>query len=463
MDLEHYRNRAIAICIHPDAQSKTLPGSPGIRTFLEDFGPVWDIRSFCIKEGLSVKGLPNTAVVVLDSPDTVKKILKSSTEAIQGSFWRGHSVIAESFGRNGHLDNFFKTKVFPRLISKLPGKPPGSDNLLRPNQSQPMHGGLGVYAPPAKRPRTDSFGGSFDAAAAAVGNHASTSKSIRTTSAMPESSDWMRARITQLETELDSMRVTRDMSALEKGLLQAARQAEQHALREAVSQKSAADAVLSRQEVEQGWLRSELETASARESALSNDVNVLRGQLTISEGKLLLAQLSVKQLVNLSERIKALEMELEKAQSRSQKLQLQNSRLEQQIANPDTTELDGTKAKAQQLEDTVKRLESDLTASHEQLESAKKSLESMQRSLESVQEKYSSTRGQYESAKAKLGMYKSRLENEQTIVQQLKDTFTPEVYRSLGATYETLGAFLSITGLPPIDGEEHAGPKKELD
>jgi hypothetical protein len=84
-------------------------------------------------------------------------------------------------------------------------------------------------------------------------------------------------------------------------------------------------------------------------------------------------------------------------------------------------------------------------------------------SLDHKERKYSSARRKYESTKERLSVYKSRLENEQTLVKRLKETLTPDMYRSLGSTYATLGAFLSAVGLPQIKEENNQMPKEESD
>ncbi|KDN35910.1 hypothetical protein RSAG8_11218, partial [Rhizoctonia solani AG-8 WAC10335] len=212
------------------------------------------------------------------------------------------------------------------------------------------------------------------------------------------------------------------------------------------------DAALAQGEAEKRRLHIELEDALSHKSNLSNDVNALRGQLAAAEEKLRQARSCPDES---GERVKALKQELEEAQDRAGKLLLQKSYLEQQ-KDAATTELNDAKEKLQKSMSEVELLKVDLA-------SAKEQLKATQTSLESMEQKYSSTHRMYETIKTKLGMYKSRNENEQMTIQKLKDTLTPEVYKSLGATYETLGAFLSITGLPPIDEEGHLGPKKESD
>ncbi|KDN49303.1 hypothetical protein RSAG8_02005, partial [Rhizoctonia solani AG-8 WAC10335] len=206
-------------------------------------------------------------------------------------------------------------------------------------------------------------------------------------------------------------------------------QAEQQARREAMAQKSAAEAAQSRAEAEQIRLRSELENINSRSSTPSTPSRAGNNpEFSRSE-----------------EHAKV----LEEMRDREHKLQLRRSHLESGLekANLDATPLN--KANAE-----IDQLKSDLALAREQLGSTQQSLESLER-------KYSSTRRKYESSKEKLGTCKNRLENERSIVKKLQETLTPAAYKSLGVTHETLGAFLSAMGLPPVGDEGNAGPKEE--
>jgi chromosome segregation ATPase len=125
-----------------------------------------------------------------------------------------------------------------------------------------------------------------------------------------------------------------------------------------------------------------------------------------------------------------LEQELGEIRDRENKHHLQKSHLELQLE----------KAKAE-----IGELKSDLASTQEKLDSTQSSLELLER-------KYSSARRKYGASKEKLGAYKTRLENERSIVKKLQDTLTPAAYKSLGATHETLGEFLSAMGLPSLGG-----------
>ncbi|CAE6537743.1 unnamed protein product [Rhizoctonia solani] len=443
MDLAYYKHRTVRI--YPNTPSGNLPGNDNLHPFLACFGAVRDLRRFCIKEGESVNEPPNNAIAIFDSPDAVERILKSSKDAMEGSLWRKRSITAESFRESGPLDNFFAKRLFPRLSSKFTGESSSSKNPPQFKQSRTAHSDSGGHGPPAKRPRTEGWNRELDVAATA-GNHASRSKSSQISSAIPESPDWMRARIIELEAELDTAKAARDMAASEQEVIRKAHQAEQRARREAMAQKSAAEAALSRKAIEHDRLRSDLETTSVQKSALSNELSSLRGELAAARYELGLMRSSSDQSTSCGEQIKAQEMELEEARDQVHKLRLQNSRLGQHKTYPNTTEPEDTSAKIKDLKSEVKQLKYDLTNTQEQLDST-------QQSLESMEQKYSSARGKYKSAKTDLKAYKTQLEKEQTLMNKLKDKLTPAVYQSLGVTHETLGVFLSAMGLLPTNEE----------
>ncbi|KDN35915.1 hypothetical protein RSAG8_11223, partial [Rhizoctonia solani AG-8 WAC10335] len=277
--------------------------------------------------------------------------------------------------------------------------------------------------PPLKRPRVEDWETVPDGSTA-TSSHASTSKSSRTPSAIPDSTEWLRARITQLEAELSAARAARDMSISEQDVLRAAHEAEQRARREAMLQKSAAEAALSQAEVEQGRLRAALEVALSVDSAQPNGMEALYGLGATADG-------------GHSEA-------LDRVQESHQQMNL------------DPTALGDPQATTQRLKSEVEQLKSDLAATQERLGST-------QRSLESMKQIHSSALEQHESTKGELETYKLRLEDEQTLMKNLKDKLIPEVYKSLGATHETLGAFLSAMGEPPASEPGDSILKEELD
>ncbi|CAE6458212.1 unnamed protein product [Rhizoctonia solani] len=441
-----------------------LPGTSDVTSFLKDFGTICDLRWFCIKGGQSVGGLPNTAIVVFDSMGAVERIFKSfaTSHGIDGSFWQAYSVVAIPFRNPGPFDDIFSKRVFPRLVSKLQDNRNADHDSNQPPQpggSRPVPGSED-HRPRVKRLRTESREGTSDVATV-MGNHASTSR--QTSSSIPESPEWMRARIVQLAADLQSARATLDISRLEQDLMRRDHQTELERVRlEITSQKNAAEEALSRKTAEYDTVFSGFKDVLARELALTSDMNHLREKLATSDENLRLTQSSLDEFANFGGKVKALELELEGARSRAYKLQVQNAQLEQNM-NMATTELHKANSKAKQLESKVKQLEVDLVSSREKLGSTEQSLASTQRSLESMEEKCSSTYRQYESTKEKLGTCKETLENERMIMRNLKDTLTLDVYRSLGATHQSLGAFLSAIGQPPISEEGNVLPKKESD
>lgn len=266
------------------------------------------------------------------------------------------------------------------------------------------------------------------------------SSSPRTPSATPESTEWMRSRIAHLESELEFTKAARDMAVSEQNVVLIAHEAEKQARREALTQKSAAEAAQSRAEAEKARLLAELENPQP-----SKDVEHLRVQLVGVEADL---QDSLTKSTKASERIKALEAELEDAMDRAHKLQIQKSDMER--------ELKEARSSAAQLDESAKMIEK-LKA---ELGSAEEKLESTQRSLETMQRKCSTRRQKHEATRVKLGTYKEQLESQRAIVKTLRETLTPAAYKTLGATHQTLGAFLSAMGLPPMDDQE---PKEESD
>lgn len=452
MDPRYYRERAVSI--HPKVSSGVSPGFHYLRTFLADFGTICDLRKFSVKEGKSVNGPPNTAVVIFDSPIAVEKVLHSSTDdRDEQSFWRKYSITAHRLGKDGPLDQIYLTRILPRLTSKLNERASESVGAPTSGPKRLARSDLEDSGPQAKRPRTEGFRRTSDGTNEHY-SHTSIAHPHRASGVTPESPEWMCARIAQLEAELDNAKAVRDMVVSEQDIIRAAHKAEQSARREAMSQKSAAEAALSRNEVEQERLRSDLGIALSHKSALSNDVDSLREQLATTDEKLKLAQSLLGEFTNSSERVKTLESELEEARDQVHKLELQKSQLEQHGTIPASPEPNSQRLKIKELKSLVKQLKSDLASTEEQLTSTQKSLDSTER-------KYSSARRRYESAKAKVGTYKARLENEQTLVKKLKDTLTPEAYQSLGATHETLGAFLSAMGLPPASEDGSNQPKEE--
>ncbi|KAL5635266.1 hypothetical protein ACGC1H_003083 [Rhizoctonia solani] len=442
-DMSYYEQLAVQII--PRNPTGDLPTAiePRLRGSLPNFGTVWDFQVIRVREGTIITGRPNMAIVVFTSQLAVTKILESSYRDKTGSLWQTNSIVAHTLEKTGPVAEYFSTQIVPGL-SSLPrsnGQSSSSQLSPRSTRSQPTNSSPKDFVPSTiQRPRTEGH--------TTASGHTTPFRPPQSTSPTLGSPEWMRARISQLEAELDTARAVRDMALSEQSVARLAHQTEQNARREATAQKSAAEAELSRKGVEQGQLRVELNGALTRESTL-------RKLLALTEGELKLVRSSLDESEKCKQRIKTLELQLEEVRHGAHKLQLQNSHLEQQQKRANAAELDDAKEKLKKSDSEVKHLRADLASTQEQLEAARMSLESMEH-------KCSSAHQMYESAQEKLGTYKERLESEETIVHKLKGTLTPEVYRSLGATYEALGGFLSVVGLPPLC-EGNLEPKKESD
>ncbi|KAF8710548.1 hypothetical protein RHS03_02492, partial [Rhizoctonia solani] len=377
---------------------------------------------------------PNNVLVLFEHQRIANNLLKASANEDPGTFWRTHEVIA--FPVQGPCHRIFSKEIVPRIEDLRSGRMDeqsyGSGEPRRSTKRQ--YSSEKTYASgsvprvtdtrPTKRSRNEDRETRVDDSQS-ENNPASTNRSAAptstpryspTTRVAPESNEWMRARIAQLESELESMRAARDLAVSEQQVAAVAHQAEQEARRGAMAQKSVAEAAKARAEVEQVRLLTEIEKMS-RQLTLPREGAGSAG----SEGY-----------------IKSLEQDREEALDLNNKYRLQNSHLESQLETANTE---------------IGQLKVDLASAHEKLDSTQKSLESLER-------KYSSTRRRYEMSKEKLGTYKARLENERSIVRRLQDTLTPAAYKSLGATHETLGEFLSAMGLPPIE-QGTSVPKEE--
>ncbi|KAL5635263.1 hypothetical protein ACGC1H_003080 [Rhizoctonia solani] len=452
MDVHHYKKHPVRI--HSKVASGILPVEENLRRLLMDFGAIWDLQLFHVQGGVCAVGPLNNAIIVFESPGSAWRTLESSRNKRTGDIWSTHSMTARPFISGGYFHELFLTVTVPKLNAlKANGKHTDLSGIPRSSGSQLAHTTSSDYEPRAKRRRIEFPGGSsYDTTA--INKQVPTSGSSPTPSAVPESPHWMRTRIAQLEAELYVAKAARDMAVSEQDVIQKAHQAEQVARREAMSQKSAAEAALSRREVEQSWLRTELDAAICQKSNLSNDLENLRGQFAVLEEDLKLARSSLDMATKSNERVESLQLELEEAQDRAQKLQLQQSHTEQGEAKFDITKLEDAKTKIKQLKSRVKQLKSNLAVTQEQLDST-------QQSLESKEQKCLLTRRRYKTTKAKLGAYKTWLGNERALLQKLRTTLTPAAYKSLGATHETLGAFLSAMGLPPVGEDGNTGPKEE--
>ncbi|CAE6472448.1 unnamed protein product [Rhizoctonia solani] len=437
-NLTYYKARTVQIS---HKKSGALPKEQNLSLFLLGFGTILDLQLLRIKYGTRIDGKPNTAIVVFTSASAAKKIIQSSLHEQDGSFWQISSIKAHKLQIVKPIMQVFSKKVVPRL-TKFKGMPPSPQPPPRSTRIQSEDSIIGDCGPPAKRHKAKSWVGTSEDIAA-TGENTPRSKAPDTPSPAPESYEWMCARITQLEAELDSTRAARDMAISDHDIIRLAHQAERNARREAMTEKSSAERALSRKETEQDRLRSALEAALSQKSALLDNNDTLRRQLTEAEESLKMAQLRPEEL---GCRVVALKMELEEARDQIQKLQLQKALLEeQQKDKSDTTALDDAKARMDKFTSRFKQLESDLVSTQMQLRNTQTSLESTRMSLESMEEKFSSAHKKYQKAKEKTRAYKERLQNEK-FTQGLKEALTPKAQRSLGVTHEIVGKLLTAAG-----------------
>ncbi|CUA73081.1 hypothetical protein RSOLAG22IIIB_05146 [Rhizoctonia solani] len=392
------------------------------------FNEFWD-NMFYLRDGAELAGSPNTAIAVFKSRSPVSHLLDSSQNRMGGCFWQEHAITARPFILSRDttciISRRFSSIVDKLVQLRLNAQQSGFDRISQPapieSSIQSQSSAPGVVRPgpediepPAKRLKTASV--------RVNPSVASESEPSQIPGDTPTSPEWMINRITQLEAELHTMRAERDMALSEQDVIRTAHQAEQSARRKAMAQKSAAEAALSREQVEQVRLRAELETAIAEKTAL--------GEPIAAKGTLEPAQPTDKS----SKRITTLEREFEEEQNRAHKLHLRILHMQEQH-KPDTIKLDKAKAKIKQLK--------------VELESTQEQLDSTQKLLDSKEQKY---RQKYKSAKKELRACKARFDDEQMLTKKLKDSFTPEVHKSLGHMHETLGRFLFTMGLPSSEG-----------
>ncbi|KAH7342159.1 hypothetical protein B0J17DRAFT_715306 [Rhizoctonia solani] len=427
-DLIYYKQRTVQISAKEP--SGALPDEQSLRSSLASFGDIWHFQSFCTRDQGDNPRPPDTVIVVFSNQAAVKNTLGSSRNESSGSFWRTDSVKAHTLKKTGPVYEVFLMKIIPRLREESHVPPSGPGPSSRLSESKPTPSSL-EDGPPRKRSRAGDWGITPDGSATAD-NYASTSKSSQTPSAIPDSAEWMRARIAQLEAELGAAQAARDMSISEQDVLRVAYEAEQRARREAMSQKSAAQAALSQAEIEQDRLRAALGAKSSFERAQSNDTEGLYGA---------------------DDDVKPLQRQSEEVDRRAQNFPLQELYTqERRKTQSGVNELDEANATIRQLHSDVQKLTFNLASTQERLEST-------QRSLKLMEQRRSSTLEEYEISKARLETYKSKLENEQMLMQKLKEKLIPGVYESLGATHETLKVFLSAMENHPASEQGTLGPK----
>ncbi|KAG8732429.1 hypothetical protein FRC11_013718 [Ceratobasidium sp. 423] len=243
-DLIYYKQCTVQISAKD--LSGVLPQEQSLRASLASFGDLWHFQLFCTRDQGDSSGQPNTAIIVFRNRASVKNTLDSSRNELGESFWRTDSVKAHTLKKTGALYEAFLMQIVPTLRQES-----------RESQAGPP--GLEDSGPPLKRPRSEDWGTTPNGSIP-NSNHVSTLKSSQTSSATLESTEWMRMRITQLEAELDAAKASRDISISEQDIIRVAYEAEQQARREVMLQKCAAEAALSRGEVEQDRLHTLLNT-----------------------------------------------------------------------------------------------------------------------------------------------------------------------------------------------------------
>ncbi|CAE7178048.1 unnamed protein product [Rhizoctonia solani] len=258
----------------------------------------------CISEGEIVMGKPNTAVIVYDLQHSVTKILESSRRDKRGTLWQRKSIMAHTIDKKGPVTEFFATQIVPELGSQSESEEEISD--VDETETQSTYSDAEGSTPPAKRRRTEDGGistSSFNIYLIVLKDPYPYFK-LGTTA----SHTWMQAQIVRLEEELNNAQNQCDRATLQ---LDEARRARDEATRH----KDKIDAELARERAKNGQLHLELVGAHAYQLALMNDVNTLRGQLSAFEE----SARQVQPTVGESERVKALEQELEEAHDHAQK------------------------------------------------------------------------------------------------------------------------------------------------
>ncbi|CAE6405067.1 unnamed protein product [Rhizoctonia solani] len=259
-NIRYYKIRTIQIRSREEPRG-TLPNERYLRSFLVNFGTILDLKFFRIITGAIISGRPNTVIIVFASPSAATNAIQSSDLNEDESFWQTTSILAHRPQLGPAMKKISKI-MYPGLTSNFNGQSSSSNTHQKLARSRPDRSGLGVYQPQAKRRRANNLEG--NSAATPAREYISISDSSRETTPIAEieSPEWMRARIAQLEVELDSARISHDMAMSERDVARLAHQAEQNRL------------------------RSELEAALAQKSALLKDNGALRKQLASTKDEL---------------------------------------------------------------------------------------------------------------------------------------------------------------------------------
>ncbi|CAE7178043.1 unnamed protein product [Rhizoctonia solani] len=318
-DRKYYQRRTVQIRSRQEPAG-TLPNDPSLRTFLGGFGTIWDLQFFRVIGGAIVGGRPNTAIVVFELPRAAMDTIQSSGHNEDGSFWRINSIIAHSLQiRMGPAMGYISKRMFSGLNGNRI-----QDGLPAPELvDSPLHGNRTVLAqetvslhPSAIRPIMGREVLIVHTVPAREYVYISDSSRSATpeTEIKTETPEWMRARIAQLEVELDLTRASRDAAISGQDVNQRAHQAEQNLCREAMEQR---DTTLLREEAEQTRLRCKLAAMSARKSTPSKGNDVLWKQLAdVKETLEQKIQPNGTSLDDVKASIKTLESRLNRLESR---------------------------------------------------------------------------------------------------------------------------------------------------
>ncbi|QRV86765.1 hypothetical protein RhiJN_14783 [Ceratobasidium sp. AG-Ba] len=240
---------------------------------------------------------------------------------------------------------------------------------------------------------------------------------------IPPSPKWMQARIEQLETELSAANAARDLAVSEKAMAAQYFEAERQARQKALAQKSATEAALSQAEAEQARLLEELQRWQEHGS-----LDELRSQVQATEATLLEVRNSVNEREEL---LKKREAELEEARDNIHKIQIKLTQRKQEAKE-------------------------EITNIQTQLEDLQKELEDTKNVSNKYQMKYQNEKSKRVATKEKLAEYKSRLQLNDSLSEQLRDTAP--------AALEGLKAVMEAMGLPPLrDQGQLLTPKTEFD
>ncbi|CAE6444701.1 hypothetical protein ACGC1H_003084 [Rhizoctonia solani] len=241
-NIRYYTRRTVQIRSRKEPNG-TLPNEQRLRSFLLNFGTILDLKFFRILSGAIIFGRPNTAIIVFASPSAATNAIQSSDLNEDESFWQTASILAHSPQLGPAMKNISKI-MYPGLTSNFNGQSSSSKSHQQPAGRRPGRPSSGVSQPPAKRHRANNLEGGTEDTSPREYIFISDSSRETTPIAETESPERMRARIAQLEAELDSARIAYDTAMSEQDVAQLADQAEQNRLRAALEAALAQNSVL---------------------------------------------------------------------------------------------------------------------------------------------------------------------------------------------------------------------------